>query len=827
MDVDADFLAGLLILGLPAAALAQARGQVLSLGFNNHYRPDCWVPMLIQLTSQSADSQDFQIQVVQKDIDRDRVVYTQMVTLGGNVEGRPATTENFWVYFKPTPVDQGLPDATNMAQNLQTLNDELKVFLCDKDGKQICTLPMTATILNVDPTRSIGDSARSTKLILFVTDGADKPEISDYTMQKGVLQDVDAVVVAPRDLPSKVIGYEAVDDIVWLDADANFLVSGTRTPSLEALLQWVKQGGDLVVCQPAEAVKLKPFEQILPVGGQINGEWTIPTVDRDDMDVLTRIAHPVSNRFVPDWPKNLGTFKVGRVPALQGSKVDEWMEWTDAGVKSFTPWLARRGYGLGAVTWVAQDLGNAALTEKAKGGWRYVWDRVFDWNNPSDVAEDATQMGGFDPFPAADGALDLGSQVIRNGLDESSTAAAYLAIAGFFFAIYWGVAGPGLYLVLVLKKKAHLSWTLFGATAVAATLLTGLLVKIVLRGPPKLQHVSIVQYALGEEDGIIHSRFGLYIPQDGLKEIALPETDPHQISYLTPFSLHPQYVSSTELPSFSTYDISVPDTSDPTEVSAQIPYRSTSKKLEAQWVGDVKASIVPAADTQMVKVYPGDKIEGTLINHTGVDLWHVYFGFKQPSYDQVDADNHDVDRIIYVQFWPKEYALKLGDLMKHDPTHDTRMNLDSPVPQKMISEQPMYGEIGTVNDKGSTDSGDSWSRYWQQQGGHMEDNLDFALPMLTFFERLPPMGVTTDEKAARYEFRRRGGRVLDLSPALSAGNLVICAFANKNGTPSPLPMPLTVSDEPVAGNGTTIYQFVLPLDRSAVSGSPSTQPSSQ
>jgi hypothetical protein len=68
---------------------------------------------------------------------------------------------------------------------------------------------------------------------------------------------------------------------------------------------------------------------------------------------------------------------------------------------------------------------------------------------------------------------------------------------------------------------------------------------------------------------------------------------------------------------------------------------------------------------------------------------------------------------------------------------------------------------------------------------------------------------------------------LDLSPAMSAGNLVICAFANKNGAQGPLPMPLTVSDEPVAGNGTTIYQFVLPLDRSAVSGSPSTQPSSE
>src|SRR5271169_5978745 len=100
-------LAGLLILALPAAALAQARGQVLTIGFNNHYRPDCWTPMLVQLTSQSADSQVFQIQIVQEDLDQDRVTYSQPVALSGNVDGRPATTENFWVYFKPTPVDGG------------------------------------------------------------------------------------------------------------------------------------------------------------------------------------------------------------------------------------------------------------------------------------------------------------------------------------------------------------------------------------------------------------------------------------------------------------------------------------------------------------------------------------------------------------------------------------------------------------------------------------------------------------------------------------------------------------------------------------------------
>jgi hypothetical protein len=814
------FLAGLLVLAMPAAALAQARGQVLSLGFNNHYRPDCWTPMLVQLTSQSPDPQTYQIQIVQEDLDRDKVTYTQTVALGGNVEGRPATTENFWAYFKPKPVDGGLPDATDLTTTLATLNGELKVFLCDKDGKQLSTLPLTSTILNVDPFRSLGDVSRGRKLILFVSDGNDQPEISDYSQQKGVLEDVDAVAVTPRDLPSKVIGYEAVDAIVWMDADANFLISGTHTPSLEALLQWVRQGGNLVVCQPPEAIKIKPLETILPVGGQINGEWTIPTVDRTDLDILNRLAHPVENLGGQEWPKDLGPFKMARVPALPGAKVDEWMEWKDEGGTSFTPWLARRGVGLGAVTWVAQDLGNAALTRKAKTGWRYVWDRVFDWNNPPDVPEDyKPPSGGFDLWAGAETALDLGSPLSRHGMDLTSTAAVYLAVAGFFFALYWGIAGPGMYLVLALKKRANLSWFLFGATAVAATAVTAVLVKIVVRGAPELRHVSIVRYAMGEPHGVIDSRFGLYIHQDGPKSIGLGDTAPHEISYLTPFSLHPQYASNTdELPSYSEYQIAVPDASDSSAVAVTIPFRSTSKKLQAHWVGEIKGAIELAADTQQVKIDENNNLVGTLINNTGYDLWHVFLGFKQPGVSPGDLDR---DAILYVGKWAKDDSLGLHDLTA------TRNLIDLETPDgrgKIMGAGPSYGWILHARDAVG-----SWSQFWREEGGDVENNLDYALPMLTFFDRLPPWAQQINQKSNRYELRRHGARLLDLSPAMSAGGLVICARAivDREDNAAPLPVPLTVSDEPVSGSGTTIYQFVLPLDRTAVSNMPSTKPSGQ
>jgi len=818
------FIAGLLILSLPAAALAQARGQVLSLGFNNRYRPDCWTPMLVQLTSQSADSQVYQIQIIQEDLDRDRVTYTQSVTLGGNVEGRPATTENFWAYFKPKPVDDGLPDATDTTATLATLNSQLKIFLCDKDGKQLSSLPLTSTILNVDPKHSLGDPARGRRLILFVSDGSDQPEISDYSLQKGVLQDVEAVAVSPRDLPSNVIGYEAVDAIVWMDADANFLTSGTHTPSLEALMQWIRQGGNLVVCQPAESIKLKPFEQILPVGGQINGQWTIPTVDRKDLSDLNQLAHPTENAATAAWPADLGAFKVARVPVLPGAKVDEWMQWDDGGKKSFTPWLARRGIGLGAVTWVAQDLGNAALTKRAKTGWRYVWDRVFDWNDPRNVPEDYKPIDGTDDqWLATDRALDLGAELSRHGMDLPSTAAALLALAAFFFVVYWLIAGPGIYLVLAARKQAHLSWFIFGLTAVAATGLTALLVKAVVRGPPKLQHLSFARYAAGESTGVIDSRFGLYIRQDGIKTVTLQDTAPHEVSYLTPFSIHPQYApSGNELPAFLEYQIPVPDASDTGEVTVAIPYRSTLKKLQAHWVGEMKSTIDVSPDTPQIKLDANDNIVGTLVNHTGYDLWHVFLAFKKPNFDNMrDASSQDVDTIVYVEQWAKEDSLKLDDLI----TKKTYMSLDSPDKSHLpMGSDTVYGEMGHV-----TDVYDYWSRFWRGKGDELESDLDYALPMLVFFDRVPPWAQDKEQHSNRYELRRYGARLLNLSPALSAGNMVICARAmvNKDTTQVPLPVPLTVSDSPITGQGTTFYEFVLPVDRSAVSGEPTTEPSSR
>src|SRR5688500_5032991 len=94
------YLMGAFVLMLGAAlARGQASGEVESVGFNNFYRPDCWTPMVVRLKSETGRSGTYQLQVVQEDLDRDRVVYSRNITLTGNLEGQSQREERFWMYF--------------------------------------------------------------------------------------------------------------------------------------------------------------------------------------------------------------------------------------------------------------------------------------------------------------------------------------------------------------------------------------------------------------------------------------------------------------------------------------------------------------------------------------------------------------------------------------------------------------------------------------------------------------------------------------------------------------------------------------------------------
>jgi len=607
-----------------------------------------------------------------------------------------------------------------------------------------------------------------------------------------VMEDVTIISVQQRDLPESVLGYDAVDAVIWFNADPAELRSGGNE-RFAALESYIRRGGRLVISQSADWQKTAAFGELMPV--------TVTEMrDKNDLSPLKDIAQrqrspvqPVAGEPGP-WDRLRGPFRIAFAKARPEALVDHWITWDAAG-KEFSPYIARIPFGLGSVTWVAQDLGDTAITSRAKSGWPAVWDAVFDWKNSPLAVTSTTEDALVAPYqPAA--AMDVGFSLLQ-GMDLHSKTAWLLTLAIVFFIAYWLLAGPGIFAYLVGKRRTQLSWFLFAASAVAATLLTVLIVQLVLRGPPELRHFSIVRKAPGQP-AVVRSRFGLYIPRDGYQSIELKDTAANQVSTISALAWNPSYPPEAPDMQGPEYTVPVREPTSTDSPAIRVPYSSTLKKFQAAWTGELSGGIEGSAS-----VVEDGWIRGNLTNGTGMKLKNVYIAFKYPT----SSARWD-DMMLFVPSWDVGVTIDLN--REYNLLDD-----GSRVPLVPDAAKPEEG--GKVRGNIALD----WSRYWLDpmrgttligdgKRDDFSDKVRRSLPMMSLFDRLPPVRNTAG-KTDRFELLRRGGRHLDLSGALAAGALVVLAEAD---APTKLPFPLEVQGDPVDGTGAIFYQTVLPLDRS-------------
>ncbi len=795
-------LAGLFLLLIPAGVFAQATGEVQSIGFNGSYRPNCWTPLLVRLKPETVESGNYQLQVWQYDLDGDRPAYTRNIVLNGSEQ---AAEQRFWMYFLPQPIHEGLPDST---ASLRDLQKDLQVFLCTTDGKRIAKLPLTSALQNVDPVRKdVAIKPRGAKLILSVSaNGSKQPQIGRYNDTIGLLQDTDWVSLRMQELPENPIGYEAVDAIVWLDGNPDDLAAGNQD-TLAAIKDYVRFGGQLVICQSTTDYNQdKSFGDLLPVD-------LLKVDTKTNFDPLKSLA--ATKDEVPgltldeSWSRATGPFQMVRATPRPGTVVNTWIDWKQDGSNTdVTPYLARKAYGLGQVTWVAQPL-TVDNVPANPTGWPHVWNRVFGWKDNSFVLPPG--LAPDDPLvndrvltykPA--GPVDLGFKMVQ-GLNLDSKSAWLIFVAVVFFLIYWLIAGPGTYAYLAAKKKQGLSWMFFSVSALIAIGVTALVVQLVLRGPPQLKHVSFVRAVTGQAVEI-YSRFGLYIPNTNNQNIELTDNAAGTVSYVSPFAEHPQQLGDvSEFPSPAEYTVPVRDLKSDTPAAITVPYRSSLKKFQSRWVGDLPLKFIGSP-----KLDPEDRripISGSLTNATGQNLSEVYLAFKL---------NADQDWMIYIPTWDKNLTYDLKkDLGKPLFVGKGNPLLGVPTQGKILSD-----ELTPV----STSNG--WQSFWfdhfhrssaNEDPNVDEPSYDYVFPMLSVFDRLPAMknnrgfsNLANKEVISedRVELFNRGARMLDASSSINSGQLVILA-SNKG----PLPTPLQIDGDKITGDGTTFYQFIMPIDR--------------
>jgi hypothetical protein len=809
-------LAGLLILVLSPCVLAQATGEVESVGFNNSYRPDCWTPMVVRLKPTTNDAGTYSIQIWQFDLDGDRPIYSKQITLNG---ADIAQDQRFWMYFLPQPIERGLPEPPT--GTLKDLQHELKVFFCSADGKPIAQLPITAPLHNVDPFRDYSQQPRGSKLILAISDGTSQPVWRDYQFAVGMMEDVEIVQLQPKDLPEDPLGYEAVDGILWLDSDPADLDKGGQH-KLAALQDYVRYGGQLVISQPmTDWRKTANFGDLLPV-------VVDDVTTKNDLEPLRSMARPKEpdpiTPTVDAWTRPVGPFQFARATAKPNTVVEQWIDWkSDGSYSDATPYLVRSAYGLGQVAWVAQDLGNPAIVSRATTGWPYVWDRIFGWNNdtyvlPANASKDDTDLKArVDLYAPAD-ARDLGTALI-GGLNFQSTGAWLIFVAVAFFIIYWIIAGPGGYFFLLSKKRQGFNWFFFSLSALAATAVTGLVVKVVVRGPPQIKHLSLVRMA-PNQPALVYSRFGLYIKRDGDQTIELNGSSHESVSYVSNFAEHPQYLDGAALfPAPADYQVPVRDLDSTDAPAITVPYRSSMKKMQSRWVGDVQGKFTGSVKLDLNGASRVG-LAGSITNQTGMDFTDVYLAFRAK----------DDNRLIYLPKWSKSTTIDMTKDLGRPLLVGSGGGLEAePGQGKIISDS-----LGSAAVKSGNSRDLHWIGLWYPKihgsalssGADVEDsNMPYVFPMLSMFDLLPPpwnkppeVGSQRGESTDRYEIFRHGGRIFNLSQSIMAGQLVVLASAS--GT---LPMPLQVDGDTIGGDGTVLYQYLLPVDRGDVD-KPTTQP---
>lgn len=803
------FLVGLFILTMSAVgALAQqAGGEIESVGFQKSYRPNCWVPMIVRLRPEGLATGTYKLQCVQEDLDKDRVTYERTISVTGAVEGQPVKEQRYWMYFVPQATDHGLPDAS---EGLAAIREKVKVYLTTAAGKPIAQIPMTTTINSIEPYYSPNQAKRGDKLVLAVADAGsgDQPARVNYEDVRGVKEGLVLLGATPGDLPDNVLGFESVDAMIMMDVDPASLKVDDK---IAAIRQWVREGGNLVICQNPTWEKMGGWGDLLPVTYPNFGTDEQPlqgAAERKDLMPLQAWARATE---AYDWQRLKPPFKVGLAVAKPGALVADEVEWKAADGKTVTsPYLVRAVYGLGSVTWVAQDLGSP-LFARVTTGWPFVWDKVFDWKNDTRILPPRTNPGNEQAIQNINEAyglaqrIDLGNALLGR-MDHGGKGAALLFVAVVFFIVYWVVAGPVSYFVLAGKGKAGQSWFVFGLCAIAATVLTVVVVRLVLRGPPQVHHLTVVQSA-PQQAAVATSRIGLYIPRDGMQRIELAGTGAGAVSYIVPFPMHPQQMEENQFAAYMEYTVPVRDATVEKPPAIEVPYRSTLKKLEAKWVGrhggiEGTAKLLPPEDGQ---------VGGQLTNGTGKELQNVYIAFNYPGESFVGGD-----WVLYLPKWAPGTTVdlnrefKLAALLQDDREPRAVPGLGKTV----------RGRIGRISPL-------DWDRYWYS--GLRAENSELAYAdrgneppkafvMLSLFDRLPTPRNRPEK--ARFELLRRGARRLDLSGVIAAGGMVVLGE-----TASGLPFPFLVDGDKVEGDGAVYHQAVVPVDRSPLA--PATQPSTQ
>jgi hypothetical protein len=269
-------------------------------------------------------------------------------------------------------------------------------------------------------------------------------------------------------LPTHWFGYEGLDLMFLTTTNPKFLdrlVSDRQSsPQLNALAEWVRRGGRLVV-----SVNPLTREKTYQVLASPAWRPALPRVLTADskafpMQTLEGIRN-FSNAVLHPFPK---FNKDGKPLVYMGVKLEApptvWLDRTEPDGKDDVPIVVRFPHGLGSITVMGFDVKDPIFTEWA--GRLDFWQQVVDKLAPKVGRQNAP----FGRFQGNDD-QDLATRLHRE-LENFDTPKISFGWVVLFIFLYILVVGPLDYIVLkFVFKRLELTWITFPAVVLSVSLL--------------------------------------------------------------------------------------------------------------------------------------------------------------------------------------------------------------------------------------------------------------------------------------------------------------------------------------------------------------------
>ena len=588
--------------------------------------------------------------------------------------------------------------------------------------------------------------------------------------------------LSPTELPELWIGLEAVDYIVWDDAHPEDLTER----QLGALLDWVRRGGTLLIAASRSAGSLtltKPLNAVLPVEvgeivsvdklREVRSKLLAPPVDDRGREVSSAEWLDVDFRV---------RVEVARCTLREAATAVAYEEAIDS------PVVTRRREGLGYVVFSAVTLKDLF---SAPGDAAKFFEKLFylvRWDNP--------EAGQADPVPLFPKVVSAISFAGKGGL--------YLFVAGISSVAYLVLATFASWSLLTRKGWRHFSWNAFALVAIAASVISVLLVRSKQGFGETLHQVSIVDLEGGSLVGHATALFGLKTSVDKELDVWLPadrlgDTEPGSTKcYLRPLpGAHVLAEAGAGFADPGEYRV-VPGSA----VVDNVRIRATLKQFEGYWSGLLEGELSGEVFTRGREIAEGSYI----INDLGVELKDCWLLHALFDADEVSGFRRD-----------SIYAYDLGQL----PADGARIPL-RPLCYPLAPGQEM-GDLlrNSTLDKRQTDWGSTFRAYLESVGlgGGSSAGAPLgaerkALLLLSTVGDFDPLRDTNMGAAiwgARTWSRDRLRR-LDLRDQLQSDRVILIGFAED---PGPVQLSRRTGERPYRplkaerGRSLTMYRIRL------------------